>query len=391
MPLKIATRRLLVAATPEHALVVGAGETHGFGATAEAANRDPNEILGEVSDEIRAPMNAILETLGQVVETPLSDGQRHSLERIRLNARAALGVLDDLTDLSRLEAGELELERANFFLRTTVDEALRAPAQQARRNCVKLMHDVGPDVPDALVGDAARLRQILAILVDDAIKLADGRVVVHVAVAGGAQAADSEPCLRFSMSASGQTMREHRGTGLRVVIANHLIALMGGEVTAENEHGRGSTLTFTARLEQQPECRRAVNAVASGFRALVVEEDGDDRNVLDAWLREANVDSTAVADGLAAMDQLWEGVTAGRPYGVVLIDANMRQSDSHALVTRIRARSELAAARIVLMTKGDLARYRDLRIDADLPKPIVRHELLETIRSPTSPTGAVRP
>src|SRR5437660_757906 len=125
MPLKIATRRLLVAATPEHALVVGAGETHGFGATAEAANRDPNE-------------------------------------------------------------------------------------------------------------------------------LADGRVVVHVAVAGGAQAADSEPWLRFSMSASGQTMREHRGTGLRVVIANHLIALMGGEVTAENEHGRGSTLTFTARLEQQP-------------------------------------------------------------------------------------------------------------------------------------------
>ena len=378
---KLATQRLCmaVATPPERGLVAVPAEPRRAGQRAEDAGQAQNELLDDASRELRAPVDDILKRLERLLETPLTDGQRQTLEGIRSAAGSVLGKLNDLGDLSRIETGKLELERGDFFLRTAVGETLRALALQAHRKGVKLVHEVQPDVPDALIGDVGRLRQILFNLVDDQIKqTGNGEVCVQVAVEGAK--ADAQLCLRFSIRSTGDASGSPGGSGLGIALARRLIANMDGEFTLQGEVGRGRTCAFTARFGQRLQLGETVTVAATHLRALVVDEDGEDRKGLDRELREAKVDSTAVGDAVAAMDRLWAGVTTGKPYQLVFVDARMQKSDSQALVARIRSRHELAGTCVVLMTKGDLGRCGDLRVDALLPKPILRHRLLEAIR-----------
>src|SRR5262249_2681803 len=211
---------------------------------------------------------------------------------------------------------------------------------RAHQKGVELVHRVDPDVPDALVGDVARLGQILHNLVENALDLtARGTVAVDVAAADAPEC--QAPRLRFSVRDSvPRTPRPQPGAaGLGFRIACHLIALMGGEVDVDSEIGRGSTFSFAVRFELQPRACDG-SAKAGAVRALVVSEDEERGTAFDVWLREAGVDATAVTDGLGAMDRLWESVTSGRPYAVVLVDAAARKTDMPALVARIRARPE---------------------------------------------------
>ncbi len=170
---------------------------------------------------------------------------------------------------------------------------------------------------------------------------------------------------------------------------------MGGSIAVESELGRGSTFSFTARFglqAHQPLASAAAQPISlRNLRVLVVDDNAANRNIMEKWLEGWEMDPTAVGDGMAAMDALWHGVAVGKPHALLLLDARMPDTDGLSLAAKIRERAELSGGRIVLLTSGDrpgdLARFRELRIDGHLLKPVQQHELLETIYSIMSRTG----